>query len=181
MIWQYVSKTVRENPLPKTISQEKSYTWKRDLCIHSHKKALSWEFPGDLVVRIQHLHCCSPGSIPGLGIESPYQAAACLSQRNKCQKTTSSPQEPKHPKYLTVESDSKFAYIYLILQLDVINRRKCVSNNEWKKQFTKLLRNRKPIQIKKDEELQQECGNHWGVGVVLVTLSFSYLFSISQI
>ena len=28
-----------------------------------------WEFPGGLVVRIGHFHCCSPGSIPGLGID----------------------------------------------------------------------------------------------------------------
>ena len=34
-----------------------------------------WEFPGGLMVRIQHFHCCGPGSIPGLGTEIPHQAA----------------------------------------------------------------------------------------------------------
>ena len=27
-----------------------------------------WEFPGGLVVRIQRLHGCGPGSNPGLGV-----------------------------------------------------------------------------------------------------------------
>ena len=36
-----------------------------------------WEFPGGLVVRIQHFHCYGPGSIPGQGTEIP-QAMQCL-------------------------------------------------------------------------------------------------------
>ena len=33
------------------------------------------EFPGGLVISIWHFHLDSPGSIPGLGTEIPYQAA----------------------------------------------------------------------------------------------------------
>ena len=41
------------------------------------------EFAGGLVVMIQHFHCCSLGSIPGLGTESPHQAAARRSQKKQ--------------------------------------------------------------------------------------------------
>lgn len=41
------------------------------------------EFPGALVVRIQCLHHYSPVSIPGLGTEIQYQAAALGSQKKK--------------------------------------------------------------------------------------------------
>ena len=35
-----------------------------------------WEFSGGLAVRIWYFHHYSPGSIPGLGAEIPYQANA---------------------------------------------------------------------------------------------------------
>ena len=35
------------------------------------------------MVRIQHLHCCGPGSIPGLGSEIPRQATVHCSQNKK--------------------------------------------------------------------------------------------------
>ena len=41
------------------------------------------EFPDGLVVMIQYHHCCSLGSIPGLGTEIPYRAAASHSQRKE--------------------------------------------------------------------------------------------------
>ena len=41
------------------------------------------EFPGGLVVRIQHFHHCSLSSIPDLGTEIPYQAAAHHSRKKK--------------------------------------------------------------------------------------------------
>ena len=43
-------------------------------------------FPGDLVVRSQHFHCCGLGSIPGLGTEIPHQSAAHNSQKKKKKK-----------------------------------------------------------------------------------------------
>ena len=43
-------------------------------------------FPGGLGVRIWHVHCCRPGSVPGLGTEIPHQAAACHSWREKKEK-----------------------------------------------------------------------------------------------
>ena len=43
------------------------------------------EFPG-LVVRNQCFHCCSPGSIPGLGTEMAHQTPACCSQRGRKEK-----------------------------------------------------------------------------------------------
>lgn len=39
--------------------------------------------PHGLVVRIQHLHCCSLGLISGLGTKITQQAAACCSQKKK--------------------------------------------------------------------------------------------------
>ena len=41
------------------------------------------EFPGGLVLRTWHFHCCSLGSIPGLGTEIPPQATAHCDQINK--------------------------------------------------------------------------------------------------
>ena len=41
------------------------------------------EFPDGLVVMIQYHHCCSLGSIPGLGTEIPYRAAASHSQKKE--------------------------------------------------------------------------------------------------
>ena len=43
------------------------------------EKKVQIEFPGGLVVSIsiQNFNCHGPGSIPGLGTEIPYQAAAC--------------------------------------------------------------------------------------------------------
>ena len=41
---------------------------------------LWWEFPGGLVVRIQHFHHYSPGSISGLGTEIPHKASAWYGQ-----------------------------------------------------------------------------------------------------
>ena len=48
-------------------------------------KGFLWEFPGGLVVRTQHFHCCSPGSIPGLGTEIPHLATAHHTPKNKKQ------------------------------------------------------------------------------------------------
>ena len=45
------------------------------------KIKVSGEFPGCLVVRIRHFPHRGPGSIPGLGTEIPYQAAAQLGQK----------------------------------------------------------------------------------------------------
>ena len=42
-----------------------------DIILLKRKKVLFREFPGGLVVRTQHFHCYGPGSIPGLGIETP--------------------------------------------------------------------------------------------------------------
>ena len=50
---------------------------------NSLQKSFSREFCGSLVVRILHFHCCSPGSLPGLGTEIPHQAAACQIKRKK--------------------------------------------------------------------------------------------------
>ena len=41
------------------------------------------EFPGSLVFRTQRFHCCGLGSIPGLGTEIPYQAAAHHGQEGR--------------------------------------------------------------------------------------------------
>ena len=35
------------------------------------------------MVRTRHFHCCSPGSIPGLGTKIPHQATAYHSQKKK--------------------------------------------------------------------------------------------------
>ena len=35
------------------------------------------------MVRIQHFHHCSPGLIPGLGIEVPHQATECRNQKRR--------------------------------------------------------------------------------------------------
>lgn len=45
-----------------------------------------WEFPGSLEVRIQCLHHCGLGSIPGLGTEILYQAAAHSGPKEKKKK-----------------------------------------------------------------------------------------------
>ena len=44
-------------------------------------KKLAREFPGGLVVRIQHFYCCSPGSIPDPGTEISVPAAAGSGQK----------------------------------------------------------------------------------------------------
>ena len=46
------------------------------------KSSLSWEFPGDLVVRIPGFHCHDPGSIPGWGTEI-LQAVRCSQKKKK--------------------------------------------------------------------------------------------------
>lgn len=48
-----------------------------------HLKGQTREFPGDLVVKTWHFHHCGPSSVPGLGIEIPYQTAAYRSQKKK--------------------------------------------------------------------------------------------------
>ena len=47
------------------------------------------EFPGVLMVRTWHFHCCGLGSIPGLGTEIPLQAVARRSQKETKQKPSS--------------------------------------------------------------------------------------------
>ena len=46
------------------------------------------EFPGGLVVRICHCHCCGPGSIPGQGTET---LKATWHGQNKNKKQTENP------------------------------------------------------------------------------------------
>ena len=41
------------------------------------------EFSGGLVVRTLCFHCCNLGSVPGLGIEIPHQAATWPEQKQK--------------------------------------------------------------------------------------------------
>ena len=48
------------------------------------QKYLFREFPGSLMVRICHVHCCGLSSVPGLGAEIPHQAAVfCSKHKNK--------------------------------------------------------------------------------------------------
>ena len=47
------------------------------------KRQETGEVPGGLVVRISGFYCRGPGSIPGLGTESPHQADACHGQKKK--------------------------------------------------------------------------------------------------
>lgn len=54
----------------------------------NYKNKTPGEFPDGLVVRIQHIHCCSPGLISGLGTKIPHQAAAhCVKIKKKKTKT----------------------------------------------------------------------------------------------
>ena len=43
------------------------------------------ELPGGPAVKAPRFHCCTPGSVPGLGTEIPHQAAAGCGQRNQNQ------------------------------------------------------------------------------------------------
>lgn len=47
------------------------------------KKEASGMFPDDVVVGIWSFYRCSPGSIPGLGTEIPYQATALCGKEKK--------------------------------------------------------------------------------------------------
>ena len=48
---------------------------------------ITWEFPGGLMARIWHCHCCSLVSVPGLGTEILHQATACHAKKNKITKS----------------------------------------------------------------------------------------------
>ena len=71
------------------IQKFKFYKFTQDKFI-SHEKYKSKsvhyrEFPGGLVVRIQHCHCCGPGSIPGQGTPTSHVAQP---KKKKKQKST---------------------------------------------------------------------------------------------
>ena len=56
-----------------------------------------WDFPGDLVVRIQCSHCRCPGSIPGQGTKIPQAVQHSQKKKRKKEKKDGSSQSQDDP------------------------------------------------------------------------------------
>ena len=78
-LWFYNTKSTSKHNINWNSSKLKSAYVSKDTV----KKIKRWAFPGGLAVRTQQFYCGGPGSISGLGTETPHQVAACLQQEEK--------------------------------------------------------------------------------------------------